>query len=219
VRFANLVTYHSFSSQLDLPVCNVHPPDAIEMLEHLRDRHGIPISNLNRSPFRKSHTTPPPPIPDTCRPPSYKIITPTIEPSAGASRRECRASDKWSFLEDETPELEEIRESQRAVPNEPLFLDSVTTHNPDSRAFYAMARPAPPPTEMGLAAPPQFDHPLVRPPPKDVNELAERMKQAKVSELPIIPESVGFLILRKGQEKKPEFKPPQFPAPDKRPKR
>lgn len=189
------------------------------MLEHLRDRHGIPISNLHRSPFRKSHTTPPPPIPDTCRPPTYKIITPTIEPSAAASRRGCSMSDKWSFLEDETPELEEIRENQRAVPNEPLFLDSVAAYNPDSRAFYAMARPAPPPTEKGLAAPPQFIRPPVRIPPKDVNELAERTKQARVSELPIIPESVGFLILRKGQEKKSEVKRPQSPASDKRPKR
>ena len=128
-------------------------------------------------------------------------------------------SDKWAFLEDETPELEEIREKQRAVPNEPLLLDSVMTDNPNSRAFYATARPAPPPTEKGLAAPPQFIRPPLRPPPKDVNELAERMKQAKVSELSVIPESVGFLILRKRQEKKPEFKRPQSPASDKRPKR
>jgi hypothetical protein len=219
VRFANLVACHPFSSQLDLPVCNVHPPDAIEMLEHLRDRHGIPISDLHRSPFRKSYTTPPPPIPDTCELPSYKIITPTIEPSAGASCRGCRTSDKWAFLEDETPELEEIRGNQRAVPNEPLFLDSVTAYSANPHAFYAMARPAPPPTERGLVAPPQFIHPIVRPPPKDVNELAERMKQAKVSELLVVPESVGFLILRKRQEKKPQFKRPQSLAPDKRPKR
>jgi hypothetical protein len=189
------------------------------MLEHLRDRHGIPISNLHRSPFRKSHTTPPPPIPNPCKPPTYKIITPTVEPSAGASRLVYRTSDKWAFLEDETPELEEIREMQRAVPNEPLFLNSVVTSNPESRAFYAMARPAPPPTEKGLAAPPQFIRPPLRPPPKDVGELVERMKQAKVSELPVIPESVGFLILRKGQGSKPGFKRPQSPVSDKRPKR
>ena len=128
-------------------------------------------------------------------------------------------SDKWAFLEDETPELEEIREKQRGVPNEPLLLDSVMTDNPNSRAFYAMGRPAPPPTEKGLAAPPQFIRPPLIPPPKDVNELAERMEQARVSELSIIPESVGFLILRKRQEKKPEFKRPQSPASDVRPKR
>jgi hypothetical protein len=150
---------------------------------------------------------------------TYKIITPTVEPSAGASCRGCRTSDKWAFLEDETPELEEIRGNQRAVPNEPLFLNSVTAYSANPHAFYAMARPAPPPTERGLVAPPQFIRPIVRPPPKDVNELAERMKQAKVSELPVVPESVGFLILRKRQEKKPQFKRPQSLAPDKRPKR
>jgi len=128
-------------------------------------------------------------------------------------------SDKWAFLEDETPELEEIREKQRAIPNEPLFLNSVIPHNPDSRAFYALARPAPPPTEMGLAAPPQFIRPPLRPPPKDMNELVERMRQSKLFELPIIPASAGFLILRKGQGKKPEGKEPQSPASDKRPKR
>ena len=189
------------------------------MLEHLRDRHGIPLSTLHRSPFRKSHTSPPPPIPDSCKPPTYKVITPTVEPSAGASRRGCRMSDKWAFLEDETPELEEIREKQRTGSNEPLLLDSVITSDPHSRAFYAMGRPAPPPTEKDLAAPPQFIRPPLRPPPKDVNGLEERVKQANVSEFPIIPESVGFLILRKGQEKQPEFKRPQSPASDKRPKR
>jgi len=189
------------------------------MLEHLRDKHGIPISDLHRSPFRKSHTAPPPPITNPCKPPTYKIITPTVAPSAGASRLGYRPFDKWAFLEDETPEFEEIREKERAVPNEPLFLNSVVTYNPDSRAFYAMSRPAPPPTENGLAAPPQFIRPPLGPPPKGVSELAERMKQAKASELPIIPESVGFLILRKGQGQMPEFKRPQSPASDKRPKR
>jgi len=182
------------------------------MLEHLRDRHGIPISNLRRSPFRKSHTTPPPPIPDPCKPPTYKIITPAVEPSAGARRLGRRASDKWAFLEDETPELEEIREKQRGVPNEPLFLNSVIPYIPDSRAFYARARPAPPLTEKGLAAPPHFICPPLRPPPKSMNELVERMKQAKVSERPTIPVSVGFLILRKEQGKRLESNQPQFPT-------
>ena len=189
------------------------------MLEHLRDRHGIPISNLHRSPFRKSHITPPPPIPNPCKPPTYKIITPTVEPSAGARRLGRRTSDKWAFLEDETPELEEIREKQRAVTNERLFLNSVTPYNPNPRAFYAMARPAPPPTEKGLVVPPHFIRPPLRPPPKSMDELVERMKQAKVSELPVIPVSVGFLILRKEQGKRPESKHSQSRAPDNRLKR
>ena len=189
------------------------------MLEHLRDRHGIPISNLPRTFFRKSHAIPPPPIPNPCKPPTYKVITPSVEPSASARRLAPRASDKWAFLEDETPELEGIWGKQRTVPNEPLFLNSVIPYGQNSRAFYAMSRPAPPPTEKGLAAPPQFIRPPLRPPPKDMNELVERMRQAKASELPIIPQSIGFLNLRKQQGKKPESKQPQPPASEKRPKR
>lgn len=187
------------------------------MLEHLRDRHGIPISDLHRSPFRRSHATPPPPIPNPCKPPTFKVITPTVEPSPGARRLVPRMSHKWAFLEDETPELEAIREKRRG--NEPLYLNSVIPYNPNSRTFYAMSRPAPPPSEKDLASPPHFIHPPLRPSPKSMNELVERMEQAKVSELPIIPMSVGFLILRKEQGKMLESQSPQPPASDRQPKR
>jgi hypothetical protein len=176
------------------------------MLEHLRDRHGIPISELHRSPFQKSHAISPRPIPPDRKEPTHTLITPAVRPSAGARRIGHRTSDKWAFLEDETPELEEIREKQRAVPNEPLFLNSVIPYDPNSQGFYAMTRPAPLPTDKGLAAPPQFIRPPLRPPPKNMSELVERMKRAKMSELPVIPQSVGFLILRKRQGKKPESK-------------
>jgi hypothetical protein len=206
----------------DLPVCNVHPPDAIEMLEHLRDRHAIQISSLARarSPFRKSHATPPPPIPPPYKLATYKIITPAVAPNPRCKQLERlrHASDKWGFLEDETPEFEEICGEQRAAPTGPLFLNSVISYHPSSRAFYAIGRPAPLP-EKGLAAPPQFTRPPREPPPaKVVDELPERMKQAKAAELPITPDSVGFLVLRKGQGKKPESKLSQS-ASEKRPKR